>query len=215
MRMPSRTPLVAALILAALLPAVAADKPALTKPATLDETAPEVFHAKFETSRGDFVIEVHRDWAPLGADRFYNLVKNGFYDGTRFFRVLPGFVAQFGIHGDPALSEVWREAKIQDDPVVESNKAGYVSYAKAGPNSRTTQVFINLKDNVGLDQRNFPPFGRVTEGMDVVQQLYSGYGEGAPRGAGPFQGRIQEEGNAYLEKMFPKLDYIKKASLVQ
>lgn len=181
-----------------------------------NEQAPEKYQAKFETSQGDFVIEVTRSWSPNGADRFYNLVKSGFYDEARFFRVLDGFMAQFGINGDPAVQAKWRDANIPDDPVVESNQRGYVTFAKTGlPNSRSTQVFINFADNRNLDEMGFSPFGKVVEGMDVVDKLYSGYGEGAPQGFGPDQGRIQEEGNAYLKRDFPKLDYIKKATIVE
>lgn len=193
---------------------VAAEKEALMDPARLSEKAPDSFEVRFDTTQGEFVVEVHRDWSPVGADRFYNLVKSGFYDDTRFFRVLPGFVVQFGIHGDPLVAETWTDATIQDDPVKESNKVGYVTYAKSGaPNSRTTQVFINLADNVRLDGMGFAPFGQVIEGMDVVEKLYAGYGEGAPRGNGPMQQRIVEEGNTYLDEFFPKLDRIEKATL--
>ena len=174
-----------------------------------------MYQAKFDTSKGAFVIEVHRDWAPNGADRFYNLVKNGFYNDVRFFRVLEGFMAQFGINGDPSLSAVWRNANIKDDPVKQSNTRGTVTFATAGPNTRTTQVFINFGDNAGLDGQGFSPFGKVVSGMDVVDSLYGGYGEGAPNGAGPDQGRVQSQGNAYLEKAFPKLDYVKTATIVQ
>jgi peptidyl-prolyl cis-trans isomerase A (cyclophilin A) len=170
--------------------------------AIMTQTAPTMFRAKFQTSQGDFVVEVQRDWAPLGVDRFYNLVKNGFYDGTCFFRVISGFMAQFGIHGDPKVSATWRQERIQDDPVKQSNKRGYISYAMAGPNTRTTQLFINYGDNSRLDQMGFAPLGRVIEGMEVVDKLYSGYGEGAPQGKGPNQGRIQTEGNDYLIKNF-------------
>lgn len=182
-------------------------------PSALNEQAPNSYRAQFETSKGDFTVEVSREWAPLGADRFYNLVRNGFYDGARFFRVLPGFVVQFGIPGDPAVARAWRTARIADDPVRESNAAGTVTFATAGPDTRTTQVFINLANNANLDGMGFAPFGRVVEGMDVVKQLHSGYGEGAPHGRGPDQGRIQAEGNAYLEKQFPNLDYVRKASI--
>lgn len=181
----------------------------------MNATAPATFRARFETSKGDFVIEVHRAWAPHGADRFYNLVRNGFYDGVRFFRVIEGFMAQFGIHGDPTVAAVWRAARIPDDPVVQSNRRGYVSYAMAGPNTRTTQVFINLVDNVRLDGTGFAPFGVVVEGMEVVDQLYSGYGEGAPRGKGPAQQYIQAQGNEYLTREFPNLDYVVTATIVQ
>jgi peptidyl-prolyl cis-trans isomerase A (cyclophilin A) len=191
----------------------AASKAKLRTPSALTEKAPDMYRAKFDTTKGVFVIEVHRDWAPLGADRFYNLVKNGFYDDVRFFRVLDNFMAQFGINGDPAVMAAWRSANLRDDPAKESNKRGYVTFATGGPNTRTTQVFINFKDNTGLDSQGFTPFGQVVEGMDVVDKLYSGYGEGAPRGQGPDQGRAQMEGNAYLAKSFPKLDYIKKATI--
>lgn len=186
----------------------------LKDPASLAEQAPDTFKAKVETSQGEFVIEVTRAWAPKGADRFYNLVKNGFYDDVRFFRVIDGFMAQFGIHGDPSVSAAWRAARITDDPVKESNKRGYVTYAMGGPNTRTTQLFINLVDNSRLDGSGFAPFGRVASGMNVVDKIFSGYGEGAPRGSGPDQGRLQMEGNAYLNKDFPKMDYIKRATIM-
>jgi peptidyl-prolyl cis-trans isomerase A (cyclophilin A) len=187
----------------------------LSDPASLNEKAPAVYQAKFDTSKGAFVIDVHRDWAPNGADRFYNLVKNGFYNDVRFFRVLDGFMAQFGINGNPNLSAVWRNASIKDDPVKQSNARGTVTFATAGPNTRTTQVFINFGDNAGLDGQGFSPFGKVASGMDVVDALYGGYGEGAPRGDGPDQGQVQAQGNAYLEKAYPKLDYVKTATIVQ
>jgi peptidyl-prolyl cis-trans isomerase A (cyclophilin A) len=194
------------------LPATAAN---LGDPSSLNEKAPAVYKAKFDTSKGTFVIEVHRDWAPHGADRFYNLVKNGYYNDVRFFRVIDGFMVQFGISGNPDLSAVWREARIPDDKVNESNQRGYVSFATAGPGTRTTQVFINFGDNAGLDGQGFSPFGQVVSGMDVVDALYNGYGEGAPRGRGPDQGRMQMEGNAYLMTDFTKLDYVKKATIEQ
>ncbi len=186
----------------------------LLSPGSLTATAPDVFRARFETSRGDFVIEVHRAWSPNGVDRFYNLVSNGYYDDVRFFRVIAGFMAQFGIHGDSAVSAAWREQKIDDDPVVASNTRGFVSYAMAGPNTRTTQIFINFGDNSRLDGMGFPPFGQVIEGMEVVDQLYSGYGEGAPSGRGPNQGQIQYRGNDYLNQGFPELDHMVKATIV-
>ena len=189
-------------------------KAKLKTPTALTEKAPDTYKAKLDTSKGVVVIDVHRDWAPVGADRFYNLVKNGFYDDTRFFRVLDGFMAQIGINGNPTIQSAWRNATIQDDPVKQSNKRGFVTYAKSGaPNSRSTQIFINYRDNSSLDRQGFAPFGEVTTGMDVVDKLYSGYGEGAPGGSGPEQGKIQMEGNAYLGKGFPKLDYIKKATV--
>jgi len=161
----------------------------LLTPDALTATAPDVFQARFETSKGDFVIEVHRDWSPNGADRFYNLVANGFYDDVRFFRVIDGFMAQFGIHGDSAVAAVWREARIPDDEVLQSNTRGFISYAMGGPNTRTTQVFINFGDNSRLDEMGFPPFGQVVEGMEVVDEIYSGYGEGAPAAAARCRGR--------------------------
>jgi peptidyl-prolyl cis-trans isomerase A (cyclophilin A) len=193
----------------------AGGKAKLANPMMLIEKAPDVYRAKFDTSKGEFVIEVKRAWAPGGADRFYNLVKNGYYDDCRFFRVVAGFMVQFGINGDPNLNTAWRQARIQDDPVKESNIKGYVSFATSGPNSRTTQVFINFGDNASLNAMGFAPFGKVVEGMKVVDSIYSGYGEGAPRGGGPDQGRCQLEGNAYLVKSFPKLDFIKSASIVE
>jgi peptidyl-prolyl cis-trans isomerase A (cyclophilin A) len=188
-------------------------KAKLKTPASLTEKAPDSYKAKFDTSKGVFVITVNRSWAPLGADRFYNLVKNGYYDDCRFFRVLDDFMAQVGINGTPAIQSAWRDARIADDAVKQSNKRGFVSFATGGPNTRTTQFFINFKDNSTLDKSGFAPFGEVSSGMDVVDKLYSGYGEGAPRGRGPDQGKVQMEGNAYLTKDFPKLDYIKKATI--
>jgi peptidyl-prolyl cis-trans isomerase A (cyclophilin A) len=188
----------------------------LMHPAALNQMAPETYRAKFETTRGDFVIEVTRAWAPNGADRFFNLVKNGFYDDCRFFRVVYGFMGQWGIHGDPAVAAAWRNAAIPDDPVKESNTRGSVSFATMGPNTRTTQVFINYADkNMVLDAQGFAPFGKVVEGMEVVNKIFSGYGEPPPKGHGPEQDRIQKEGNAYLAKSFPKLDAIKKATILQ
>jgi peptidyl-prolyl cis-trans isomerase A (cyclophilin A) len=187
----------------------------LANPAALNEQAPPVYKVNVDTSKGRFVLEVHRDWAPIGADRFYNLVKNGFYDNARFFRVISGFMVQFGINGDPKVSAVWREANIKDDPVRQSNQRGYITFATAGPNTRTTQVFINFADNRPLDRMGFAPFGRVVSGMDAVDALYSGYGEGAPSGSGPDQGRVQSQGNAYLTQNFAKLDYIKKATIAK
>jgi peptidyl-prolyl cis-trans isomerase A (cyclophilin A) len=192
-----------------------AARPSLLKPSSLDARAPANFKAKFTTTKGDFVVEVTRAWAPLGADRFYNLVKNHFYDGAAFFRVLPGFVAQFGLSAKPEISRVWASATFKDDPVTQSNLEGFLTFATAGPNTRTTQLFINLADNRNLDGMGFAPFGKVVEGMDVVQKFYSGYGEGAPGGNGPNQSRIASEGKAYLDKSFPLLDSIKTAVVVQ
>lgn len=186
----------------------------LLRPASLADRAPQSYKAKFTTTQGDFVIEVTRAWAPLGADRFYNLVKYGFFTDASFFRVLPGFVVQFGLSAKSAINAAWSHAAIKDDPVTQSNKRGYVTFATAGPNTRTTQVFIDLGDNERLDADGFAPFGQVVEGMDVVDKLYSGYGEGAPQGNGPDQGRIESEGKAYLDQSFPKLDSIKSAVIV-
>jgi len=202
-----------ALLLPALIAPAFGQSASLANPAALRERAPAVFKARFDTSKGAFVVEVHRDWAPNGADRFYNLVKHGFYDNVRFFRVISGFMVQFGINGDPRISAQWREARIPDDPVRQSNRRGYITYAMAGPNTRTSQVFINFIDNAGLDRQGFSPFGRVVSGMNVVDALNAEYGEGAPRGRGPDQGRIQAEGNAYLARSFGRLDYVKKATI--
>jgi len=205
----------AALLFGALSVQTTAQAGNLGDPSSLNEKAPAVYKAKFDTSKGTFVIEVHRAWAPNGADRFYNLVKSGFYNDARFFRVIEGFMVQFGISGNPDLNAVWRGARIPDDPVNESNKRGYVSFAIGGPNTRTTQVFINFGNNTGLDGQGFSPFGQVVSGMKVVDALYNGYGEGAPSGRGPAQRRLQAQGNAYLNADFPKLDYIKKATIEQ
>jgi peptidyl-prolyl cis-trans isomerase A (cyclophilin A) len=190
--------------------ALAAQSDALRDPARLVERAPAVYRARFETSKGPFVIEVHRDWAPLAADRFYNLVTHGFYDGTRFFRVRPGFVAQWGIHGDPFIQRAWRDASLKDEPVTQSNLRGFVSFTNENsPQSRYTQVFINLRDNAELDQDNFPAFGRVISGMENVETLYGGYaGAKEPDGR-----RIIREGNEYLQKEYPELDFIKTATI--
>jgi peptidyl-prolyl cis-trans isomerase A (cyclophilin A) len=198
-------------LMTTLAPVSAGD---LSNPASLNEKAPATYKVKFDTSKGSFVVEVHRDWAPNGADRFYNLVKNGFYNDARFFRVISGFMVQFGINGDPQISKVWRDANIKDDPVKASNKRGMITFATAGPDTRTTQVFINFGDNAGLDDQGFAPFGQVISGMDAVDALYAEYGEGAPQGHGPNQGVVQSMGNAYLAKAFPKLDYIKTATIV-
>jgi len=187
----------------------------LGNPAALTEQAPATYKARFDTSKGVFVIDVRREWAPVGADRFYNLVKNGFYDENRFFRVISGFMVQFGINGNPQVSTPWRNAQIKDDPVKQSNKRGFITFATSGPNSRTTQVFINFGDNARLDGMGFASFGQVSSGMNVVDQLYSDYGEGAPSGRGPNQGRMQGEGNAYLTKDFPNLDFVRKATISQ
>lgn len=193
---------------------VAKRNPALLDPSLAKEKAPDQFKARFSTTKGDFVIEVTREWAPNAADRFYNLVKIGYFDDAAFFRNIESFMVQFGINGDPAVNEKWNQSTIKDDRVKQSNTRGYVTFAqKPTPNSRTTQLFINFGDNSQLDDQRFAPFGRVVEGMDVVDSLYNGYGEGPPRGRGPDQGRIQDEGNVYLKQNFPKLDYIKNATI--
>lgn len=191
-----------------------ASSPGFADPAKLTEQAPETFKAQFDTTKGKFTIEVTRSLSPNGADRFYNLVRSGYFKDIAFFRVIPGFMCQFGIHGDPGVSAKWREANIPDDAVKGSNTRGTITFATAGPNTRTTQLFINFGNNVSLDGMGFSPFGKVTEGMDVVDKINGEYGEGAPRGRGPDQGRVQGEGNAYLKKDFPHLDYIKSATIL-
>jgi peptidyl-prolyl cis-trans isomerase A (cyclophilin A) len=177
-------------------------------PVALAAAAPDSFVVTIETSAGEFDVRVRRDWAPLGADRFHWLSQNQFFAGGRFFRVVPGFVVQFGLTGIPALDELWLDRSLRDEPARESNRRGTVVFATGGPNSRSTQLFINLVDNGQLDMMGFAPFGEVVRGMEVVDRLYSGYGEGAPMGNGPDQGRIFNEGNAYLTAQFPALDSI-------
>jgi peptidyl-prolyl cis-trans isomerase A (cyclophilin A) len=190
--------------------AAAGSPPALLHPASLHAKAPATFRAKFATSKGAFVVTVHRAWAPLGADRFYNLVQAHFFDGVTFFRVVKGFVVQFGISADPKVSKAWQTATIKDDPVKTSNVPGTLTFADAGPNTRTTQLFVNLGSNASLDGQGFAPFGRVTTGMSVVDKLYGGYGE-QPTGDQP---QITAQGNAFLHKTFPKLDSILTARIV-
>lgn len=174
------------------------------------EPAPDVFKVKVETSKGDFVLEITRKWAPVGADRFHELVTKEFYKEARFFRVVPGFMVQWGINGDPEIQKNWRDATIKDDPVVASNQRGFITYAKTGaPNSRSTQLFINFGDNSRLDGLGFAPFGRVVEGMDIVDAINAEYEEQ------PVQGLIQASGNAYLNKSFPNLDFIKSMTIVK
>jgi peptidyl-prolyl cis-trans isomerase A (cyclophilin A) len=193
-----------------------APHPALLDPSLAAEKAPETYRVKIETTAGPFIIEVHREWAPNGADRFYNLVKIGYFEDVAFFRVIRGFMAQAGFHGDPAVSKAWLDSRIEDDPVTQSNKPGMVTFAMSGqPNSRSAQIFISYGDNSYLDASGFAPFGKVVEGMESVKKLYSGYGEGAPRGKGPSQAELYRRGNAYLEAEFPELDYIVKATVVE
>lgn len=184
--------------------------PALLKPEEADEEAPETFKVRFETTSGMFIGKFHREWAPNGVDRLYNLVKLGYYENVAFFRVIDGFMAQFGLHGTPEVNEVWTDATIEDDPVKESNKKGSITFAKRKkPNSRTTQLFINYRDNVKLDDRGFAPVGTVVEGMDVVEELYGGYEEEVS------QKKLRERGNSYLKEEFPELDYIETAELAE
>jgi peptidyl-prolyl cis-trans isomerase A (cyclophilin A) len=186
--------------------------PSSSTPAKI-EHAPDIFKVKFETSKGDFVVQVNKEWAPLGAERFFQLVQSGFYDKARFFRVVPTFMVQFGINADPKVSMLWQNLVIPDDPVKQSNTRGKITFGTHGPNSRTTQVFINYVGNAYLDASGFSPFGEVVSGMEVVDSFYSGYGETYPKGNGPRPELMQTQGNEYLEQYFPRLDYIKKASI--
>ena len=207
--------------LVALAPALTAGQAApaarrpskLLTPAALTAKAPALFKTKFDTSKGLFVVEVHRDWAPLGADRFYNMVSSGFFSGVRFFRVIPNFMAQFGINGNPAVTAAWNKIDLKDDPAnKQSNQRAFVTYGTTGrPDSRGTQIFINYKDNSFLDAQGFIPFGQVVEGMEVVDMLNAEYGS-APQNA---QGRISAEGNKFLLAQFPKLDFVKTATVVK
>ena len=189
--------------------------PAYADPGKLTAKAPESFKVQFNTTKGKFVIEVTRSLAPNGADRFYNLVRSGYFTDIAFFRVVPGFMCQFGIHGDPNVSAKWRDATIPDDPVKGSNTRGTITFAMGGPNTRTTQLFINFADNTRLDSMGFPPFGKVVEGMDVVDKINGEYGDMPQQGgSGPDPGRIAMQGNVYLKKDFPNLDYIKSATIL-
>lgn len=180
----------------------------------VSDHAPDLFKAKFETSKGDFMVEVHRDWAPHGADRFYNLIEEDFFKDVRFHRVVRDYIVQWGINGNPALSRLWSNRYIPDDPSKEKNKRGTITFATRGPVTRSTQVFINLRDNSALDKSGFVPFGNVAEGMDVVEGLYKSYGDAPPRGTGPDPTQVELQGNKYLEDKFPRLDYIKRVSLL-
>lgn len=186
----------------------------LLRPGQFTETAPPRFAVRFETSAGDFLVDVHRGWAPMGADRFYNLVKAGYYDDTRIYRVVPRFMAQFGVHGNPYVNYVWRRAPIQDDPVVQSNRRGRITFATAGPHTRSTEVFISYVDNPFLDDDGFAPFGEVVEGMEVVDAFHSEYGDGPPRGDGPYGAMAQARGNEYLDEEFPELTTILRATIL-
>lgn len=193
-----------------------APNPALLEPGLAQATAPDTYRVEVRTTAGDFVIAVRREWAPHGADRFYNLVSIGYYNGVAFYRVIDGFMAQFGMHGDPAVSAAWMSARIPPDPVSRSNTRGRVSFAMGGsPDTRTSQIFVNFGDNSYLDDMGFAPIGEVTEGMEHVDALFAGYGEGRPRGNGPSQSELFRSGNAYLEAEFPELDYIIEAKIVE
>jgi peptidyl-prolyl cis-trans isomerase A (cyclophilin A) len=193
-----------------------AANPALLDPSLATEPAPDTFKVKLETTKGEILIDVVRKWAPNGADRFFNLIKSGFFDNTAFFRVIDGFMAQVGLHGKPEVTAAWSRVPIADDPVKKSNTRGMVTFAmKSSPNSRTSQFFINYGNNSYLDKSGFAPIGKIVDGMKVADSLYSGYGEGAPRGSGPSQGRLTQEGNAYLKAEFPQLDYIVRATIVE
>jgi peptidyl-prolyl cis-trans isomerase A (cyclophilin A) len=206
-------------------PAAAADEgaapaeapnPALLDPGLATATAPDLYKVLVETTAGNFVIEVHRDWAPHGADRFYNLVKIGYYDGVAFYRVIKEFMAQTGMNGNPAVTAAWATARIPPDKVKQSNTKGRVTFAMgASPDTRTTQIFINYANNSFLDASGFAPFGEVVEGFDTVKELYGGYGEGEPKGKGPSQAKLFRGGNDYLKASFPKLDYIVTASIIE
>ena len=191
---------VCAVIAAALMLGGCTKSPPESAAPAFPKQAPAQYRVKFETSKGDFVVRVTKAWSPNGAARFWELVQTGYYDGCRFFRVVPNFVVQFGINGNPDKSAYWRQSRIPDDPVKESNTKGKVTFAAAGPASRTMQAFVNLRDNARLDETGFAPFGEVVSGMEIVESLYSGYGEGYPRGNGPKQDLIQQQGNAYLER---------------
>lgn len=195
--------------------ALGAQAPSLKQPATLTEQAPAKYRVQFDSSKGAFVIEVTRDWAPLAADRFYNLVKHAYYNDSRFYRVIPDAIAQFGLTGDAETNAIWYDATMPDDPRKQMNERGYVSFNTSGPGKRTTLILVNLGDNKVLDQAGFVPFGRVTSGMSALERLYSGYGEVAPNGKGPDPLKIVTQGSEYLAKGFPKLDFIKTAALVQ
>ena len=205
---------VAATLMALLLAGCGAEAPKEAPKSARLEHAPEKYRVKFETTKGDFIVEVTRAWAPHGADRFFELVTSRYYDGVRFHRVLKKFIAQFGVNGDPKTNQLWRQLRIVDDKPAEKNRRGTVTFAHNGPATRTTQVFINLADNRMLDSSNFVPFGKVTEGMDVVDQISALYGELAPKGAGPDPAKAETLGNDYLQREFPRLDVIKRASII-
>ena len=189
-------------------------RPDFYYPGRLTATAPDLFRARFETSAGTFVVEVHREWSPRGADRFYNLVRSGWYDGQRIYRVVPGFMSQWGLHGDPVATYQWRDQFIDDDPVVVSNTRGRVTFATCDVDCRISEIFVNTDDNAELDAQGFSPFGEVVEGMETVDAFYGEYGDGPPRGDGPYQARVRAEGNEYLDAEFPELTRIERAVIV-
>lgn len=214
--LPVRATLAAAALLATL--GGCARRSPIPRPGERAIVAPDSFRVAFETTRGRFDVVARRAWAPAGVDRFYDLVRRRYYDDVAFFRVVPGFVAQFGLSGDPRVSEAWRTNSIPDEPVRETNRRGRISFARGGRNTRTVQLFINLRDNPRLDTLNafgFPPIAEVVDGMQVVDSLYSGYGEALPRGQGPVQDSIRAQGNAYLARAFPRLDYVRRAKVVR
>src|SRR5215471_1999143 len=200
------------LLVAALTGCSTSEEPKKSAAPKQDVPAPDVFRVNLDTSKGPVVIEVHKDWAPIGTQHLYELVNRGYYDGNRFFRVTHAYV-QWGVNGDPQTSSLWSTANLRDDPVKESNVRGAVSYAKRGPNTRTTQLFINMKDNKDLDKQGFAPIGKVITGMDAVEGFYSAYGDMPPRGQGPDPSKIETLGNSYLESHFPRLDFVKKAAI--
>lgn len=185
----------------------------LLRPEAFTATAPYTFRVRFETTEGDFVVQADRDWAPLGVDRFYNLADAGFFDDSRIYRVVDGFVAQFGLNGDPYVNQAWKTEYLVDDPVTHSNTRGRVTFAKGGRHSRTTEIFINLRDNPQLDDNGFAPIGEIVEGMEVVERLHAAYGDGPPRGEGPYQAMVEARGNAYLDAEFPALTRIERATI--
>jgi peptidyl-prolyl cis-trans isomerase A (cyclophilin A) len=189
--------------------------PALLDPDSATAEAPAEYKVEVTTKKGKFVLAIHREWAPLGADRFYNLVKIGYYDDLAFFRVVDGFMVQFGMHANPKVTKAWKPARIADDPPTQKNKKGTISFANSGKNTRTTQVFINFNDNTPLDSMGFAPFGEVVEGMNIVERLHKGYGDGPPSGSGPDQREIERNGNEYLKRRFPELDYIQTARVLE
>jgi peptidyl-prolyl cis-trans isomerase A (cyclophilin A) len=191
----------------------APEKQPAAAPAKQPAHTPDVYRVTLDTSKGAVVLEITRGWAPHGADHFYELVQNRYYDGNRFYRVVPRFVVQFGINGDPQISQLWSSLRIPDDPVKQKNRKGTVTFASSGPGARTTQVFVNMRDNLPLDREGFAPIGRVAEGMDVLERLYGGYGDMPPRGSGPDGVEIERQGNSYLDNHFPRLDFIKKAAV--